>query len=168
MLPLLLSIGLLYLLAVGVGRLCAAIGIPRVTGYLLAGIAGGPSLGEIFGFPALVTREQLHAVVPIHDIILGLIVFTIGGSFSLNAVRKIGSKLFRISTIEIGLTALLVGIGTAILGASALEAAFLALISVTTAPAATQMVMREYQSEGQLTDTILPLIVANNLIAIIA
>lgn len=54
------------------------------------------------------------------------------------------------------------------MGASPLEAAFLAVISITTAPAATQMVIRECRSEGRLTDTILPLIGINNLIAIVA
>jgi len=168
MLPMLLSIGVLYLLAIGAGRLSSAIGIPRVTGYLIAGIVAGPSFSEILGLPALVTLEQLHALAPVHDIILGLIVFTIGGSFSLRTIRKIGPKLFRISTFDVGLTALFVGFGTAFLGASPLEAAFLSVISITTAPAATQMVMRECQSEGQLTDIVLPLIVINNLVAIIA
>ena len=32
--PILLSIGIAYMLALGSGRMCAAIGIPRVTGYL--------------------------------------------------------------------------------------------------------------------------------------
>ena len=34
MLPVLLSLGILYLLALGAGRISAALGIPRVTGYL--------------------------------------------------------------------------------------------------------------------------------------
>ncbi len=168
MLPMLLSIGVLYLLAMGAGRLNSAIGIPRVTGYLVVGLAAGPSFTEILGLPALITISQLQALAPVHDIILGLIVFSIGGSFSLRTIRKNGPKLFRISTFEVGLTALLVGLGTAFLGASPIEAVFLSVISITTAPAATQMVMRECQSEGQLTDTVLPLIGINNLVAIIA
>lgn len=164
----LLSIGVLYLLAIGAGRISSAVGIPRVTGYLIAGIAAGPSFSGIMGLPALVTHEQLHALAPLHDIILGLIVFTVGGNFSFKTIRKIGPKLFRISIFDVGFTALLVGFATALLGASPLEAAFLSIISITTAPAATQMVMRECQSEGQLTDTILPLIVINNLVAIVA
>jgi Kef-type K+ transport system membrane component KefB/CBS domain-containing protein len=166
MMPLLLSLGLLYSLALGAGRLSAAIGTPRVTGYLVVGLAAGPSLAHL-GLPVLITPEQIHALIPLHDVILGLIVFTIGGSFSLEAVRKIGAKRFRISAVEIGITAILVGLGTFGTGASPLTAAFLAVMSITTAPAATQMVMREYQSEGSLTDTILPLIGINNLVAII-
>lgn len=165
--PLLLSIGIAYLLALGAGRLCAALGMPRVTGYLIVGLMAGPALAGL-GLPILITPKQLHVLVPLHDVILGLIVFTIGGNFSLRAVRKIGTKRFRISAVEIGLTALLVALGTLAAGASPLAAGFLAVMAITTAPAATQMVLREYQSEGSLTDTILPLIGVNNLVAIIA
>ena len=167
MLPMLLSIGVAYLLALGAGRLCAAIGMPRVTGYMIVGLAAGPSLGSL-GLPTLITQKQLHALVPLHDAILGLIVFTIGGSFRFSAVRKMGIKRFRISAVEIGLTSLFVALGTLAAGASPLAAGFLAVMAITTAPAATQMVLREYQSEGSLTDTILPLIGVNNLVAIIA
>jgi Kef-type K+ transport system membrane component KefB/CBS domain-containing protein len=93
---------------------------------------------------------------------------TIGGSLHLEAIRKIGWRLFRISTLEIGLSALLVGSGTLLMGASPLEACFFAVMAITTAPAATQMVIREYRSQGSLTDTMLPLIGINNLTAIIA
>ena len=164
----LLIVGVLYLAALAAGRCCAAFGIPRVTGYLLVGLAAGPSLGDFLPAPVLLTRERLQTLTPVYDIILGLIVFTIGGSFSLPAMRRIGAKLWRISALEIGATALLVGLGSISLGVSPLAAGFLAAIAVTTAPAATQMVMREYESEGPLTDLILPLIGINNLVAIIA
>jgi Kef-type K+ transport system membrane component KefB/predicted transcriptional regulator len=167
MLPVLLSLGILYLLALGAGRISTSLGIPRVTGYLAVGVAAGPSVGGMMGIPGVITTGQFHALIPVHDMILGLIVFTIGGSFSLKAVRKIGSGLFVVSAFEIGLTALLVGAGTYLLTRSVLVAGFLAVMSVTTAPAATQMVIRECQSEGPLTDTILPLIGINNLLAIV-
>ena len=168
MLPILFTVGLLYLLAVVAGRLSAAVGIPRVTGYLVVGLLAGPSAAAGLGLPAVITSEQLGTLKPLHDLIIGLIVFTIGGSLDLKAIRRIGSTLFRISVFEIGMTSLLVGGATLMLGAPPLGAAFLAVISITTAPAATQMVMREYQSEGRLSDTILPLIGINNLVAIIA
>ncbi|BBO75527.1 sodium/hydrogen exchanger [Desulfosarcina widdelii] len=168
MLPLLLTIGVLYIFAIGVGRLSAALGIPRVTGYLLVGLVAGPYTAEILGLPAIVTKAQLAKLSPLHDMILSLIVFTIGGSFRLKTIRKIGSGLFRLSAFEIGLSALLVWVGTLLMGASPLEAGFLSVMAITTAPAATQMVMREYQSRGSLTDTILPLIGINNLLSIIA
>lgn len=168
MTPLLLSVGALYLLALGAGRITSAVGIPRVTGYLVVGLAAGPHAGEILGLPPVVAKAQLALLDPLHDMILSLIVFTIGGSFRLDVIRKIGSRLFRVSACEIGLSALFVSLGTMLLGASPLEAGFLAVMAMTTAPAATQMVMREYRSQGTLTDTILPLVGINNLTAIIA
>jgi len=168
MLPILFTIGALYLAAIGAGRMCAAVGIPRVTGYLLVGLLSGPSTARILGLPALVTQAQLTSLAALHDIILSLIVFTIGGGFRFKAIRKVGTKLFRISALEMGSSALLAGLGTFWMGASPLEAGFLAVIATTTAPAATQMVMREYRSEGSLTDAVLPLIGINNLTAIVA
>jgi Kef-type K+ transport system membrane component KefB/CBS domain-containing protein len=159
--------GLVYLLALGAGRISASMGIPRVTGYLVVGLLTGPSVGSLAGLPGLMTHGLQQGLVPLHDIILGLIVFTIGGSFRLKAMRKVGSKLLMISTCEIGFTAVLVGAGSYLLTRSFLAAGFLAIMSVTTAPAATQMVIREYQSEGPLTETILPLIGMNNLVAIV-
>lgn len=168
MLPALLCVGLLYLLALGAGRISASMGIPRVTGYLAVGLLAGPSVAGLAGMPGLMTHGLQQSLMPLHDIILGLIVFIIGGSFRLKAVRKVGAKLLVISFCEIGITAVLVGIGAYLLTRSFLMAGFLAVMSVTTAPAATQMVIREYQSEGPLTDTILPLIGMNNLAAIMA
>jgi Kef-type K+ transport system membrane component KefB len=166
--PLLLTIGILYVFALGAGRTCAAVGIPRVTGYLAVGLVAGPYTTSMLGLPSIVTKGQLATLTPLHDMILSLIVFTIGGSFRLEIIRSIGLKLFRVSAIEIGLSALLVSIGVLLAGASPLEAGFLAVMAITTAPAATQMVMREYRSQGVLTDTILPLIGLNNLVAIIS
>ncbi len=168
MLPILLSLGILYLLALGAGRISASLGLPRVTGYLVAGLAAGPSVAGMAGIPRLITPEQYQGLIPLHDVILGLIVFTIGGGFSLKTVRKLGSKLLLISASEIGLTALLVSAGAYLLNRSLLIAGFLAIMSITTAPAATQMVIRECQSEGPMTDTILPLIGINNFVAIVA
>ena len=168
MFPILFSLGVLYLFALGTGRLSAIAGIPRVTGYLVVGLLAGPSMAQLFGFPALITEEQLHGLTPLHDFVLGLIVLTIGGSFSFKSVRKFGPKILRLSALEIGVTATLVGSGALLLCDTWLKAAFLASMAVATAPAVTQMVMREYESEGPLTDTILPLIGINNFVAISA
>ncbi|MEF2144754.1 MAG: cation:proton antiporter [Desulfovibrionaceae bacterium] len=132
------------------------------------GVDGRASYHIDVGAPPIVTKAQLVTLAPLHDMILSLIVFTIGGSFRLEVIRRVGSKLFQISAIEIGLSAFLVSLGALLTGASPLEISFLGVMAITTAPAATQMVMREYRSQGALTDTILPLISINNLVAIIA
>jgi len=168
MVSLLLALGILFFLALIAGRLCARVRIPRVTGYLLVGLAGGPSLAGLLGFTPLIAAQQLEALEPLHDLALGLIVLVIGGHFHFNTIRRFGSALCKLSSLEMGCTALLVAAATFISGASALAAGFLAIMAITTAPAATQMVIREYESEGPLTDTVMALIGTNNLVAIIA
>jgi Kef-type K+ transport system membrane component KefB/CBS domain-containing protein len=168
MMPTLLSLGLLAFIAVGAGRLCARLHIPRVTGYLVAGLVGGPSAGALLGLPSLITREQLHHLEPLHDFALGLIVLAIGTSFHFCAMRRFGPKLALVSLAEMGLTAFLVGVAGWLLGLSWFGLVFLALMAVTTAPAATQMVVREYDSDGPLTDLVMTLIGINNLVAIVA
>ena len=148
----LLPLGILFMLALGLGRLCARLHIPKVTGYLVAGLLAGPSLSHLVGFPSIITHEQLQSFAPIHDLALALIVLTIGGQFQLRIIRKYGSNLLRVSTIEMGLTGALVGGATLLAGASLPVAGFLAVMAITTAPAATQMVVREYESEGPVTD----------------
>lgn len=168
MFPIILSLGILYLLGLGAARLSAKLRIPRVTGYLMMGLLAGPSVAELADTPAVISIPQLDDLIPLHDFILGLIVLTIGGSFQPRLARKLGARLFRISLLEVGITALFTVGLTLLAGASPLAAGFLCLMAITTAPAATQMVMREYESEGPLSDTVLPLIAVDNFVAIIA
>jgi len=105
------------------------------------GSVAGPYTGALLGLPPVVSKAHLSTLSPMHDFILGLIVFTIGGSFRLEAIQKIGLRLFRVSTLEIGLSAFFLGLGTLLAGALPLEAGFLAVLAITTAPAATQMVI---------------------------
>ncbi|MBN2802798.1 MAG: cation:proton antiporter [Deltaproteobacteria bacterium] len=167
MIPVLFSLGISYILALGFGRIAASLGVPRVTGYLLTGLIAGPSLAKIIGFTPLLTFEQLETLTPVHDIALGLIVLVIGGSFKLQTMRNIGSKLSRVSLLEMSLTGLIVGVFTYFAGASFFASGFLAIMAITTAPAATQMVVREYESEGTLTELVMTLIGVNNLVAIV-
>ncbi len=167
MFPMLLSLGVLYFLALGAGRFAARFQIPRVTGYLFVGLAAGPSVAHYTGLPAVLSHEGLNTLSSLQDFIIGLIVLTIGGSFSLQSFRKLGTKLLAVSAFEIGSTALLVWTGAVLLRMSPVAAGFLALMAAATAPAVTQMVIREVESEGLVTETILPLIGLNNLFAII-
>ncbi len=168
MLPLLLSLGFLYLLALGAGRASARFHLPRVTGYLLTGLLVGPSAGAIVGISPILSEEHLRSLTPLYDLALGLIVLTIGGSFHVKTMRRFGLKLAAVSVIEMGATAVLVFLAAVLCGVSAIIACFLALMAITTAPAATQMVVREYDSEGPLTDLVMTLIGFNNMAAIVA
>lgn len=164
----LLAVGATYLLALAAGRLAARFSIPRVTGYLLVGIAVGPSTAALLGTPPLVDEALLAGLAPIHDLALALIVFSIGGCFHLDAVRKGGLGLFLSSAAEMGATAALVWGVCRLAGAPFAIASFLAAMAMSTAPAVTRMVAREYESDGPLTDRLMVLIGIDNLGATLA
>ena len=80
-----LSVGLIL------SKVMKLIHFPNVTGYLIGGILIGPwVLGLINqnGF-----NEVISNLTWISDIALGFIAFTIGGSFKLSVLKKVGKSL---------------------------------------------------------------------------
>ena len=78
------SLGLILLLALLAGHLVKVVKIPEVTGYIIAGIALGPS---VLGW---VSSENLLALEVLSEVALGLILFSIGSVFEFKRFRKIG------------------------------------------------------------------------------
>ncbi|MBU1702047.1 MAG: cation:proton antiporter [Candidatus Eisenbacteria bacterium] len=157
----LLYIGLVILMGTIGGKLARKIHVPQVTGYLLMGLVIGPSGLNIL------TRDGLAGVRLVNDIALGLILFAIGGVVHLSKFRLIGRKLLFLTLAESAGAFLLVSIATLILGGSLPLAILLGVIAVATAPAATLLVIREYNSRGPVTDYLLAIVALNNLICII-
>ncbi|MCK4658688.1 MAG: cation:proton antiporter [Phycisphaerae bacterium] len=155
--------------------------VPRVVGYLLFGIglkwllqsvldpAGSPE-----NAPRWLTAEQ--TLRPIKDLALGLILFSIGGVFETRHLKSVGTRVLKISLMEIVLTIVLVFVGCGIAlaitnpGKGISEylplALLLGIAGIATAPAATLFVLREYDAKGPMTDTILSLTGVNNVVCI--
>ena len=179
----LLITAVVLLIALLVGRLAFRLHLPRVTGYLLTGIAVGPSLAHLLGIPTLLAREDLDRLTVVAEIALALILISIGIQFRAENLRRWRQRLAVLSASEIGATFGLVFVATFLLNltlvgkvlapASGLAQSslyiglFLGVIAVATAPAATLLVIREYESEGPITDAVVTLIGLNNLFAIL-
>lgn len=156
------SLGLILLLALAAGHLVRVLRIPEVTGYLLAGIALGPSM---LGW---VSHENIQALEALSEVALGLILFSIGSVFEFNLIRRIGWSIVRLTLAESMLAALLVLAGMFLVGQPWQVALLLAAVSIATAPASTLMVMRECNARGPLTNTLLGIIAINNIVCLIA
>jgi Kef-type K+ transport system membrane component KefB len=156
------SIGLILLLALLAGHLVKFMRVPEVTGYLLAGVALGPS---VLGW---LSQENLVALGVLSEIALGLILFSVGSVFEFSRFRRIGRQVFVVTIIESALAAAGVTGGALFLGQSWPVAFLLGAIATATAPASTLMVVRECDSAGPLTDSLLGIIAVNNLICITA
>jgi Kef-type K+ transport system membrane component KefB/CBS domain-containing protein len=179
----LFAIGISYLIALLIGRFASRIRLPKVTGYLIVGLLAGPSLADILGYKGLIDWQTLDSINILSELALALIMVIIGSQFKFETLRRWGKRLALLSGAEIGITFVLVAsavfltnyfvlktiLGTNLnLFSSSLNIAlFTGIISVATAPAATLLVIREYESEGPVTDLVFALLGLNNLIAII-
>ena len=156
------SLGLILLIALLAGHLVRYARVPEVTGYILAGVALGPS---VLGW---VSRENLAALQVLSEVALGLILFSVGSVFEFSLFRRIGRNVLYLTLFESVLAASLVTGGMLVLGQPWQIAGLLGAIAIATAPASTLMVIRGVDSRGPLTDTLLGIIAVNNLFCITA
>lgn len=179
----LFAIGVSYIIALSVGRFTSRIHAPKVTGYLVVGLVAGPSFAELIGLPTLISWKSLDSMVVLSDMALALILMLIGSQFRIESLKRWGKRLIILSGWEIFVTFVSVAIVIffvnyailqSILGASfgltkssLYIAIFAGVISISGAPAASLLVVREYESDGPVTDLVLTLIGLNNLISII-
>lgn len=154
------SLGLILLLALAAGHLVQFLRIPEVTGYILAGIALGPS---VLGW---VSHENLAALHVLSEVALGLILLSVGTVFQTARLLRVGPRVLKLALFESLTAAVLVMSGALTLGQSWQVALLLGAVAMETAPASTLMVLRECNSEGPLTETILGIIAMNNLVCL--
>lgn len=147
-----------------------ALHLPSITGYIVAGIALGPSGLDLIGAEVLENRLQVFT-----SMALMLVAFGIGERFDLQQLRTQSRALTRVSIGESALTFVLVGLSVGMVawltgagGASFAVAAGLicASIAVATAPAATVAVIRELQATGPISRLVLSDVVVNNALSV--
>ncbi|MBD3233860.1 MAG: hypothetical protein GF315_09070 [candidate division Zixibacteria bacterium] len=158
----LLSVGMVVLLGLLGGKLFHKFNIPKVTGYMITGLIIGPSL---LGLVSSKTLENIHMV---NDIALGLILFAIGGEIELQHLKEMGKKVIDIALAESFGALIFIGLGAYIISGDPGLSILLGTIGMATAPGVTLMVIREYQTRGSLTDTLLAVVAMNNVICLIS
>ena len=155
------SLGLILLMALLVGHLAKALRIPEVTGYILAGLALGPS---VLNWISSRNLETLHIM---SQVALGMILFSIGSALDLSHFRRMGRRIVLISAIQAAITGSLVTVVMLAVGLSWTVAVLLGCIAMSTAPAATMMVLREHNSSGPLTDAIVAIVAFSKILVLV-
>lgn len=154
----LLYLGLLVLLGFSAAKLCKRIGLPTVTGYLLVGLALGPSVFKVVG------PETLNALKPLGAFCLAMIFFLLGEEFKLNELRKLGPR-FLLMTVVQAIVTFGVVTGLLLLFKAPLPIALLlGAIAGTTDPAATISVIRELKGKGELVQTLMAIVALNGFV----
>ena len=161
-------------------RLMRIIKLPNVTGYIITGIIMGPFVfGLLFNnFSYDNIKEGLiydcvNQVSWVSNAALGFIAFSIGTSFKRNTIKALGKRVIVITILEaLGASLLVIA---ALLTAHfifpqyiSLELALtLSAIASATAPAATLMVIKQYNARGPLVNTLLPVVALDDAAALI-
>jgi Kef-type K+ transport system membrane component KefB len=156
------SLGIILLIALMAGHIVKWLRVPEVTGYLLAGIALGPSaMGWI-------TPDNLSALEVLSEVALGLILFSIGTVFEFERFQRIGRILSRIVLAEAMLTATIVAAALMAVGQPWQVSILLGAMAMETAAASTLMVIREYNAQGPVTEMLTGLFAMDNLLCLVA
>ena len=133
---------------------------PSVTGYIIIGLIAGPYCLNIL------TLEAVESFSIIPDIALGFIAFSIGAEFKLSYLKKVGKSPVIIAFTEAVGAVLVVDFILIITGNDVAFSLVLGAIAAATAPAATLMVVRQYDAKGPVTNTLLPVVAIDDAVAL--
>lgn len=158
----LFGLGVAILVGLFGGKLARRVKVPRVTGYLLIGLLIGP---YVMG---LISQEIVGQLGVINDIALGLILFAIGNEFEWSHLKEVGLReLVRLALFETVGVFVLVTLAFELLGFDWIFSMLAGTVAIATAPAATLLVIREYNTRGPLTNRLLALVAINNVISLL-
>ena len=173
-------VAILLLVALLSTRIVRILNLPNVTGYIVTGIIMGPFVfGLLFnnftyeGIKESIIYQHVNKINWVSTVALGFIAFSIGTSFKKVTIKALGKRVLIITALEALGATLLVLIVLLILhfifpDYISIELVLtLAAIASATAPAATLMVIKQYQARGPLVDTLLPVVALDDAAALI-
>ncbi len=172
---LVLFVGILLVLGLASTRIMKKCKLPDVTGYLIIGLIAAVVCIVVEN---CCTDSSLNLVNELNElngavsnIALGFIALSIGEEFRLNKIKKYGKKILTITFFQALLTVILVDIVLVIICLVTklpLNVAIcLGAIATATAPAATLMVIHQYNAKGDLVDILLPVVAFDDAIGLI-
>ena len=142
------------------GRLAKLIKLPNVTGYLLAGLLLGPC---VLG---LLPAGTVDGMSIISDVALGFIAFSVGGEFRMTYIRRVGMTPVTIACLEALGATVCVTLAMLAIGQDLAFSLMMGAIAAATAPAATIMVIRQYQAKGPVSETLLTVVALDDAVAL--
>lgn len=152
-------LGAALLAALAAGHACARyLRLPRITGFVAAGLVLGPSALDLLDARLL---SDLRIFV---DISLGLILFELGRRLDLSWLRR-DRWLAASGLAESALSFVLVLLTLRAFGISTLFAATAAAVVMVTSPAVIMLVVHDEHAQGPLTERLLTLTALNNVAA---
>lgn len=186
-----LALGFVVLASFAIGELAEAVGLPHITGYLLAGLALGPSAAAMLGDGGVVLPSPFDHGILSYEVIgqlglldqlaLALIALTAGGDLLIEQLRKAARDIISMVALQMGMVFVAVlafvyvislgipGFNLEVLvGRPTLEVLALgsvvACIAMATSPAATIAVINGLGAKGPVTMRVLPGVVLSEVL----
>ena len=156
-----LATGLVIMLGYVLGELVRKFGLPRVSGYIVAGLLLNP---RITGFVSINFVDSMGTIT---DLSLAILTFAIGGTLAFGPLKELGKKILFIALGEAQLSAFLVTVGCLVTlpfllpeagnfwTMTAPLAVLLGSLASPTDPSATLAVVRQYRAKGMVTFSIM-------------
>ncbi|QEG38906.1 cation:proton antiporter domain-containing protein [Roseimaritima ulvae] len=155
------TLGLLLGVCLFAGVFADVLHLPKVTAYLLVGLLVGPSALD------WIPESHPRLFEPVLKLAMAVVLFNLGCEFTFHKVRRIAARCLVLSLAEILFTCVCVTLGLLAFGYSGSIALLLGCLAVATAPATTILVLKEYRSEGPVTDSTGFLVAVNNFVCIL-
>lgn len=169
-----LAAGALLLCGLFAGRVAIGLGLPRLTGYLLVGVAVGP---YALGFIPKVGVAGLDLV---KGLALGLIALVAGTELRLGLIRRVGTKVAVLCGLVCGvafvatmaaifaLRGLLPFLAPLTWPQALAVAALIASVVVSFSPTVTIAVVQETRARGSFTEFLMALVIIGDLFVMVA
>lgn len=168
-----MAIGYLLLAAYLGGKSAKALGLPRITGYLVVGVLVGPYAS------ALLQRDVLAAARVVEGIAVALIALAAGGELRIAWVKQNARRVAVL--VALGMAMVWIGVFALLLlgrswfpfldGASFVEAVAIAIvfgaIAVSCSPMVTLAVLNENRADGPLSRTTLGVVILMDIAVIV-
>lgn len=168
-----LGVGLLLIGAFIGGKATAAVGLPRITGYILVGLMVGPHT------TGMVSQEMLQASKAVEGLAVALIALTAGGELRIPWIRRYARRLTLITFSELTVVAVVVTsvlfVGRALfpfmpvddLATSGVIAMVFGAIAVANSPTVTIAVIGETGADGPVAQTALGVTILKDVAVIV-
>lgn len=145
-----------------VTRLTNKLNLPRVSGYILAGIAIGPNILN------LVPESIFSHMEFVSDLALAFIAFGVGKFFKKEVLQKTGIRIIIITVFEALMAGALVTLTTkAFFHLDWDFALILGAIATATAPASTMMTIHQYKAKGEFVNILLQVVALDDVVCLL-
>ena len=154
-------LGLVLMFAVLLGAATERVGVPWITGCIVAGVLLGPSL------LGLLKSTALHDFGVFLQASLALIAFSIGSRLTLPKLSAIGASIAWLTVLQLLAPMILVLVALAAIGVSWPTAIIAAAVAPATAPTTTYAIVQRRKASGLFVDRALGILAINDAATIL-